>query len=180
MNNLRGHLLIAGPGLVDPNFHRTVVLVGEHNDDGALGIVLNRPSPVSVAEAAPPLAELVPAEEPLFVGGPVQPQSAVVLAELSRPELADLLVFDSIGFLLGDVERPEAGAVRRARVFAGYAGWDAGQLESEMEESAWIPEPALPNDVFTDQPRLLWSAALRRKGGKFAMLSLMPLDPSLN
>ncbi len=86
MNNLRGQLLIAGPGLIDPNFHRTVVLVGEHNDDGALGLVLNRPSPVSVAEAAPPLAELVPAEEPLFVGGPVQPQSAVVLAELARPE----------------------------------------------------------------------------------------------
>src|SRR2546426_411383 len=157
METLRGQLLIAGPGLLDPNFRRTIVLVGEHNEEGALGVVLNRPAPVTVAEAVPPLGELVPPGERLFVGGPVQPQAAVVLAEFDDPSRAGLLVMGTIGFLLGEVDPDAAGVIRRGRVFAGYAGWGPGQLESEVEGASWIVEEALPSDVFADDPEGLWS-----------------------
>jgi len=178
--SLRGRLLIAGPGLFDPNFRRTALLIGEHNDEGAVGVVLNRPTPASVEEVVPPLADVVGRDERLFIGGPVQPQSAVLLAQFDHPDSADLLVFDSIGFLMGEVEEEAVRGVRRARVFAGYAGWGAGQLEAELEQDSWIVEPALPEDVFTDEPEQLWSSVLRRKGGRFAMLALMPFDPSMN
>lgn len=180
MESLRGQLLIASPSLLEPNFRRTVVLVGEHNQEGALGVVLNRPAPASAQEAAPPLAALVGAGEPLFLGGPVQPQSAVVVAQFDYPDAAGLVVFDSIGFLIGEVDPESVHGVRRARVFAGYAGWGAGQLEAELEMSAWMLEPAQPDDVFAEEPERLWSGVLRRKGGRFAMLAMMPVDPSLN
>jgi putative transcriptional regulator len=181
VDSLRGQLLVAGPGLVDPNFWRAVVLVGEHNEEGALGVVLNRPAPASVADVAPPLADLVDNGEPVFFGGPVQPESAVVLADVEHPDFAGLIVFGSIGFLMGEL--PDAGrrdGIRRARVFAGYSGWGAGQLEAEMEEGSWIVEQALAEDVFTGKPEKLWSGVLQRKGGEYALLSTMPPDPSLN
>jgi putative transcriptional regulator len=180
VDRLRGQLLIADPSLMDPNFRRTVVLVGEHNDEGALGVVLNRPAPVSVGEAAPALGELVDPGEPVFVGGPVQPESAVVLADVEHPDFAGLIVFGSIGFLMGEVDGRSRDGIRRARVFAGYAGWGEGQLEAELESGSWIVEPALEEDVFTVEPEKLWSDVLFRKGGKHALLSTMPPDPSLN
>jgi putative transcriptional regulator len=176
--NLRGKLLAAGATLWDPNFRRCVVIVGEHTDDGALGVVLNRPSPMTVREAIPDLAELVPGDEPLFVGGPVQPLAPVVLADVESGDLADMPVIGSIGFLTGDVRGPEG--VRRARVFAGYAGWGPGQLERELQEGSWIVEPALPEDVFSADPAGLWSQVLRRKGPEYRILALMPDDPSAN
>ena len=179
VDSLRGQLLVAGPALTDPNFLRTVVLVGEHNDEGALGVVLNRPAPVRVEEAAPPLSA-ISGGDPLFLGGPVQPRAAVVLAEFAFPDAAGLLVFDSIGFLVGDVPAAAVDTVRRARVFAGYAGWGPGQIERELEASSWIVEPARADDVFTERPEALWGAVLRRKGGRFTLLSTMPVDPSLN
>ena len=103
MESLKGKLLISSGGLYDPNFRHTVVLVGEHNDEGALGVILNRALDVSVAEAVPPLRVLVPDGESLFEGGPVQRTSPVLLAEFNKPDLADLLVFESVGFLIGDV-----------------------------------------------------------------------------
>jgi putative transcriptional regulator len=180
VDSLRGQLLIAGAALLDPNFRRTVVLIGEHNEEGALGVVLNRPTPVSVGEIVPPLATLAGPDQSVFIGGPVQPSSVVILADLDEPERAGMLVFGSIGFLLGDVDPDAIGGVRRARVFAGYAGWGAGQLEAEMDLGSWIAEPALPTDVFTEHPDALWSAALRRKGGDYRMLALMPVDPTVN
>ncbi|MGH2554624.1 MAG: YqgE/AlgH family protein [Actinomycetota bacterium] len=180
MESLRGQLLVAGPALVDPNFWRTVVLIGEHNEEGALGVVLNRPAPVTVGEAAPALANLVEDGEPVFLGGPVQPESAVVLADVEHPDFAGLIVFGSIGFLMGEVDPHAVDGIRRARVFAGYAGWGAGQLEAEMVDGSWIAEPALAEDVFADQPDRLWSSVLLRKGGEYAILSTMPPDPSLN
>jgi putative transcriptional regulator len=181
VESLRGQLLVAGPALLDPNFARSVVLIGDHDDDGALGVILNRPLPVSVREAAPPLAGLVGPDDSVFQGGPVQPQVAVVLAEFERIEDAGLLAFDSIGFLMGEVDEEVAGRLHRARVFAGYAGWGPGQLEAELEEEGgWIVEPALPADPFSAEPETLWSGVLRRKGGQYAILATMPVDPSLN
>lgn len=178
--NLRGQLLIAGPKLFDPNFRRTVVLIGEHNDEGAIGVVLNRSSDVAVREAAPVLAPLVGEDDAIFLGGPVQPQAAVVLAEFEEPGAAGLVAFDSIGFLLGDVPAEVAPGIRRARVFAGYAGWGEGQLEQELQEESWILEAATPEDVFTEDPEGLWTGVLRRKGPAYRLLSTMPFDPSLN
>jgi putative transcriptional regulator len=180
MANLRGQLLIAGPKLFDPNFRRTVVLIGEHNDEGAIGVVLNRSSEVPVREAASALAPLVGEEDAIFLGGPVQPQAAVVLAEFEDLGVAGIVAFDSIGFLLGDIPAEAASGIRRARVFAGYAGWGEGQLEQELEEESWILEAATPGDVFTEDPDGLWTAILRRKGPAYRLLSTMPFDPSLN
>lgn len=181
VDSLRGQLLVAGPDLLDPNFRRSVLIVGEHGEEGAMGVVLNRASPVSVADAVPPLAELVDAEELVYVGGPVQPQAIVVLGEFRDPGEAAALVLGAIGFLPAEIETAaDVGSLHRARVFAGYAGWGPGQLEEEIAEESWIVTAALPEDVFTDEPDHLWSTVLRRQGGPFAVLALMPPDPSRN
>jgi putative transcriptional regulator len=180
MESLRGHLLIAGPGLVDPNFWRTVVLVGEHSEDGALGVVLNRSSETAVAEAVPELAVLAENIGAVHVGGPVQPSAIVVLADFVDTDDADPLVLDSVGFLPSRVDPNTLGELRRARVYVGYAGWGPGQLDDELEDGSWIVEPALADDVFTSDPEGLWSAVLRRKGGPYGVLAGMPPDPSQN
>jgi putative transcriptional regulator len=180
VSSLQGHLLLAGPGLVDPNFWRTVVLLGEHSDEGALGVVLNRASETTVSEALPELAELAEDMGAVHLGGPVQPSAIVVLADYVEPEEAGSLVLESIGFLPSEVDPAALGELRRARVYAGYAGWGPGQLESELAEGSWIVEPAIPEDVFTEDPDGLWSAVLRRKGGPFSVLASMPPDPNRN
>ncbi len=180
MDSLRGHLLISSGGLFDPNFRHTVVLVGEHNTDGALGVVLNRALNVTVQKAVPALSALVPDGELLFQGGPVQPDSPVLLAELEHPELAHIPAFGSVGFLVGEVSADVQPGILRARVFSGYSGWGPGQLEAEMAHNAWIVEPAREDDVFTDAPDLLWSRVLERKGPEYRRLSRMPYDPSMN
>lgn len=180
MESLRGHLLIAGPGLIDPNFWRTVVLVGEHSDEGALGLVLNRASETSVNEALPEFALLAEGMGAVHVGGPVQPSAVVVLADFVDSGAAESLVVESIGFLPAEVDPATIGELSRARVYVGYAGWGPGQLDAELEEGSWIVEPALPEDVFTDDPDGLWSGVLRRKGGPFGLLAAMPPDPSRN
>ncbi len=180
MESLRGRLLISSGGLYDPNFRHTVVLVGEHNADGASGVVLNRALNVTVEQVLPPLSVLVPPGEPLFEGGPVEPDSPVLLAELAHPELADVLVFGSVGFLVGEVSADLQSSILRARVFVGYSGWGPGQLEAEMAADSWIIEPTRVDDVFTDAPDLLWSRVLQRKGPEYRQLSRMPYDPSMN
>jgi len=180
MESLRGRLLISSGGLFDPNFRHTVVLVGEHNAEGAMGVVLNRALNVTVEQALPPLSDLVPPGGPLFQGGPVQPGIPVLLAELASPELVDVLVFGSVGFLVGDVSADIKPSILRARVFAGYSGWGPGQLEAEMAVDSWIIEPARVDDVFTDAPDLLWTRVLERKGPEYRQLSRMPYDPSMN
>ena len=180
VSSLKGQLLVAGPALVDPNFRRSVVLVGDHGEEGALGVILNRASDSTVDEAVPELAALVDGAAPVHVGGPVQPSAIVVLAEFAEPDRAEALVLEDIGFLPSEIEPNVLGELRRARVFAGYAGWGPGQLDDELREGSWIVEPAEPGDVFTADPEELWSDVLRRKGGPFGVLALMPPDPSLN
>jgi putative transcriptional regulator len=179
-DSLRGRLLVASPALVDPNFARSVVLITEHGEEGAMGVVLNRPSESAVEEVVPELGDLTD-DEPVFIGGPVQPQALVVLAEFNDPATAAWIVVADVGFVAadtdpGDLER----AIRRGRVYAGYSGWGAGQLEGELEEEAWIVEPPLPVELFPDDPTTLWHDVRARKGGQFALLARMPDDPSLN
>jgi putative transcriptional regulator len=180
MQSLKGQLLVAGPVLVDANFRRTVVLVGEHTEEGALGVVLNRASEATVEEAVPELSALADDLGHVHVGGPVQPSAIVVLADFVEPERSSALVLESVGFLPAEAEPEELGELRQARVFAGYAGWGPGQLEDELEDGSWIVEPALVEDVFTADPDELWSDVLRRKGGPFQVLALMPPDPTAN
>ena len=142
--------------------------------------MLNRSSETPVQEALPELTLLAEDLGAVHVGGPVQPSAVVVLADFVDPDAAETLVLDSVGFLPSEVEPDALGELRRARVYAGYAGWGPGQLDGELEEGSWIVEPALPDDVFTDDPEGLWSDVLRRKGGPFAVLAAMPPDPSLN
>ena len=172
---LRGSLLVATPALLDPNFMRAVVLVAEHGESGAMGVILNRPSETSVGDAVPELAPLAGHEEPVFVGGPVATDSLLALGEVNDPGDASELVLGDVGF----VQSPDV-EVRRGRVFVGYAGWSAGQIEAELEEQSWIVVPAEPDDVFSAEPAGLWSDVLRRQGGGLALLASMPLDPSLN
>jgi putative transcriptional regulator len=181
MDSVAGQLLIAGPGLLDPNFWRTVVLMVEHNDDGALGLVLNRPSETTVGEAVPELGELVDRDERLFIGGPVQPSAVIILAQFEDPSDAALIAFDDIGVLASAaaMEDPTAG-VRRGRAFVGHSGWGPGQLDSELERGDWILEPANRGDAFADRPTDLWPMVLTRKGGSYALIARMPADPSVN
>jgi len=157
-----------------------VVLIGEHNSDGAIGVVLNRALDMTVEQVFGPLGALVGPGERLYQGGPVQPEVPVLLAEVANPELADLLVFDSVGFLVGDVPADINSSIIKARVFAGYSGWGPGQLEEEMAGGSWIIEPARVHDVFTESPERLWSSVLQRKGPEYLHLSRMPRDPSVN
>ncbi len=179
--SLAGQLLLASPSLLDPNFARTVVLIGVHSEDGAMGVVLNRPSTVTVGEAVPQLEDAVGSFERVYVGGPVQSSSIVFLAEFLDPSPAGLLVLGRIGFPAPDASIEELGeATARRRVFAGHAGWGSGQLDAEIEGGDWIAHPAEPEDVFTDIPEQLWSSVLTRKGGSYALIARMPLDPSVN
>jgi len=178
---MRGQLLIAGPSLGDPNFWRTVVLIVEHTEQGAFGLVLNRPSETTVAEAVPELIELVDPDEDVLVGGPVQQSGVIVLAEFEDPEDAALLAFEDVGILgsgSGGVEL--SAGVRSARAFAGHAGWGPGQLDEEIERDDWILEPARREDAFATEPRQLWPSVLVRKGGSYALVARMPANPSMN
>ncbi len=181
MDSLKGQLLLASPALFDPNFRRAVVLVTEHTDEGAAGLVLNRPSETAVADAVPDLLPLVSDEERVYVGGPVQESAVLVLAEFEDPEEAALLVVDDVGFLPGDGDFDLlAGATRRVRVFAGYAGWGPGQLEAELEESSWILGSSRAPELFPEPEDDLWARVLRDKGGVYRVVALMPEDPTVN
>lgn len=180
MDSLCGHLLVASPGLLDPTFRRAVVLVTEHTEEGAAGLVLNRPSPVEVAAVVPALEPAVDDGDQVWVGGPVQPEGVLVLGEFVDPDDAAVPLFDSLGF--PSLEEPDeiAPLTTRRRVFAGYSGWGAGQLEDELARDDWILEKARPDDAFTEAPDELWADVLRRKGGVYELVSRIPEDPSVN
>jgi putative transcriptional regulator len=171
--SLTGKLLIAAPSMPD-YFHRTVIMVVEHSEDGAFGLVLNRPSETTVGEASPELAELIGEEHVLHVGGPVQPNAVTAVGDHPDPTGATKLIVGTVGMV--DLDDPPK--LSRVRVFAGYAGWAAGQLDGEMEQEAWITDEAHPDDPFAEGD--LWAKVLNRKGGEYTLLARMPPDPSVN
>jgi putative transcriptional regulator len=181
MDSLAGHFLVASPAIHDPNFRRAVVFVTAHTEEGAIGLILNRRSDATVGEAVPQLAPVTDVAEAVFVGGPVNPEGVAVLAEFHDPDEAGVVVIEDIGFVALD-EALEDGApeLERTRVFAGVAGWGPDQLEDELERDDWIIEPAVLDDIFTEDPEGLWSSILRRKGGEYELVARMPIDPSLN
>ena len=181
--SLKGRLLLANPAMPDPNFHRTVVLVLEHSVDGAVGVVLNRPTDTAVGGALPRWGDLATDPPVLFAGGPVEPSAAICLAEVSgtvereswRRVLGELGTLD-----LSADESSASEGVRGLRVFAGYAGWAAGQVEAELEAKGWFVVDAQPGDVLSARPAQLWNAVLRRQGGWLAALAAFPAAPSVN
>jgi putative transcriptional regulator len=193
--SLTGQLLAATPLLGDPNFRRTVILIVEDDPaEGTLGVVLNRPSDVPLDQVLEAWTELVTGPPVVFRGGPVSPNSALALA-LARGE-DEPLGWRSLGagdvgggsplmarVGLVDLEAPPellAGGITSFRVFAGYAGWGAGQLQAEIDEGAWYVLAGEPADAFIAEPERLWPAVLRRQGGDLALIATYPDDPVLN
>lgn len=174
---LKGKLIVASPPLDDDNFRRTVVLMLEHGPEGALGVVLNRPTGIRAGEALPDYSDALPGDAVIHIGGPVEPSSFILLGDFVDPTGAASITFDSVG-----VVDPESagGELRAVRAFGGYAGWSAGQLEEEFADESWIEAEPLPGDVFTTEPERLWSRVLDRKGGPYRLVARMPEDPSMN
>jgi putative transcriptional regulator len=180
MDSARGQLLIAGPGLLDSNFWRTVVLIVEHSREGALGLVLNRPSETVVGEAVADLDALLDSEDALYVGGPVAPSALIVLAQFEDAGDAALIAFEDVGVVANGADVEPNPGVRQGRGFVGHAGWAPGQLDAELDRGDWILEPARLKDAFTAEPDTLWESVLTRKGGSYALVARMPADPSVN
>jgi putative transcriptional regulator len=177
-----GDLLVATPTLLDPNFERTVVLVLDVDEAGALGVVLNRPSAVPVAEILPEWGDLAGTPEVLFQGGPVSPDSALAVGISPPTALVGFRrLYDDVGIIDLDTPAPVIGpTLRRLRIFAGYAGWGVHQLADEIHEGSWYVVPSVPEDVFSNHPLDLWERVLRRQPGELAWVSTRPADPSMN
>lgn len=173
MDTLAGRLLVAGPHLLDPNFYRTVVLILEHDDAGAVGVVLNRPGTSGPGDELPDWVALLAEPAVVFIGGPVEPQAAVGLAGGHDDAVLPGVGIVDLSAAPGELEGP-------VRVYAGYAGWAPGQLELELAADGWIVATALPGDVFAAEPDGLWSAVLRRQPGRTKLLASLPVDPRLN
>lgn len=182
-----GLLLLATPELLDPNFSGAVVLLLDVNADGALGVILNRPTPVLVSEVLGDWAEVVAEPEVLFQGGPVETDGALAVALLA-PKTATSLdgvgfrqVVGGLGLLDLDTPVPQVvEAIEGLRIFAGYAGWGGGQLEGEIAAGHWYVAPAEAGDVFLGDASGLWRDVLRRQPGELAEHSTRPMDPELN
>ncbi|MFB6817809.1 YqgE/AlgH family protein [Streptomyces sp. NPDC056347] len=183
VSSLTGRLLVATPALADPNFDRAVVLLLDHDEEGSLGVVLNRPTPVGVRDILMPWAGLAGEPDVVFQGGPVSLDSALGVAVIPGDEgpLGWRRVYGAIGLV--DLEAPPellAAALGSLRIFAGYAGWGPGQLEAELAEGAWYVVESEPGDVSSPRPERLWRAVLRRQRSELAMIATYPDDPSLN
>ena len=184
VGSLRGRLLLAAPPLVDPNFDRTVIVLLEHNDEGALGVVLNRPSSTLLAEALPEWHATAAPPAVAYIGGPVAPEALIGFARVvtSEPEAETFTpLFGRLGTV--DLGRDPATipGLDKVRVFAGYAGWGPQQLEGELEANAWIVADLDEGDPFDRDPGELWRTVLIRQGGELAILGkLYPDDVSLN
>jgi len=179
-----GMLLVATRALLDPNFAESVVLVLDVDDDGALGVVINRPSGVPVAQVLDGWDAVVDEPDTLFVGGPVSPEGALAVG-LLRTDADVPDGFRGFAGRLGlvDLDAPVErvnGSLAGMRIFAGYAGWGAGQLEAEIDDGSWHVVPGEGPDVFRVDTTTLWRDVLRRQPGERAWSSTQPLDPELN
>jgi putative transcriptional regulator len=180
-----GQLLVATPALEDPHFRRTVVLLLDHDDDGALGVALDRPLETRIADVLPGWEGVVGAPAQLFAGGPVSSGAAlgvaVLAADTPSAPLGWRRMFGDTGLV--DLDTPVqvvADAIVAMRVFAGYSGWGPGQLESEVAEGSWVLLAAEPDDLVSTNPAGLWRQVWRRQGGWTGLLADFPDDPGHN
>lgn len=179
-----GRLLVATPSVQGDIFHRSVILVLHHDETGAQGVVLNKPLEAEVDSVLPGWQRVVTAPPVLFQGGPVSTSSALGLVTVPGDEPEPLGVkrlFGSIGLVDLDAPTPVVAAeLAGMRVFAGYAGWTEGQLESEVRRGDWYIVDAEVRDAFTSDPDGLWRAVLRRQHSNLAFVANFPEDPSMN
>lgn len=173
VESVAGKMIVACPEVGD-FFHRAVVLVIEHNEEGAFGLTLNRPSESTLGELVPELSDLIRADPVVYLGGPVSPNALTCIGEYLDETEPDRLIVGAVGMV--DLDAPVS--VERLRVFAGYAGWGPGQLEAELDQDGWIVTEPTPGDPFSEGD--LWSSVLSRMGGEFELLSRLPEDPSVN
>jgi putative transcriptional regulator len=181
----KGRLLLATPPLEDPNFDRTVIYMLEHHDEGAIGVVLNRPTIESLDEPLDRWIDLQTAPSSVFGGGPVETSALIALASAKQPlteatEHLSPIAGEIVSADLAADPAIVAAEVTRVRIFRGYAGWGAGQLDGEIMAGAWIVLDAIPGDVFSDDPESLWHIVLQRQPGRLSWLALAPDDLSLN
>ncbi|MFD6100691.1 YqgE/AlgH family protein [Nocardiopsis flavescens] len=186
-----GRLLVAAPMLREDSFRRSVVFVVDDTPEGTLGVILNRPLGLPVAEVVVDWGVLASEPAVMFSGGPVGTGSGIALGA-AGPDgpppgwsplegLGPAAALAGVGVVdLDDPAPPNGGSLDGFRVFAGYAGWSAGQLDGEIGQGAWYVLDAVAADVFTTDPEGLWSRVLRRQGGDLALLSTYPDDPGLN
>jgi putative transcriptional regulator len=183
---LRGRLLVANPNLPDPNFARSVVLMLEHGEEGAVGVVLNRPSQTPVEELIGPLGIVAAPPGLVHIGGPVSPSSAICVGRPHPgyepgPEEGLVALFDGLVIVDLDVDFSDLKErLAEARLFAGYAGWGPGQLEDEIEAGGWYVVASMPGDCLSPDAENLWRTVLRRQGPPLAILANFPLKPELN
>lgn len=178
-----GSLLVADPALVDPNFRRSVVLLLDHDEDGALGVIVNRPSELGVARVLPVWGDHASDPGVVFEGGPVTPDGAIgVVVPAAETTLGAIrMLTDRFGILDLDADPDDVVPLMGGlRIFAGYAGWSPGQLEAEIAEGSWHLAPALTADVLSTTPTALWREVLRRQPGETAFLATYPDDPTWN
>lgn len=181
-NYLKGQLLLDGGQLRGSFFQRTVVLICQHDAEGAFGLVLNRGTGSNAGDViVGDLPESLK-NSPLYVGGPVQPTALSYLHTDAFLPDANVMPNLSLGHSLDDlIELGESfSPTRKIKLFAGYAGWSAGQLEDEIRRDAWLIHPATLDLVFDNDPDGLWQRILRQKGWRYRLLAEMPEDPSLN
>lgn len=181
--SLTGRLVVATPSLRDPNFLRTVVLLIDHGPGGAVGVVLNRPSTTPVGDPLPQWVERAAAPAVVFVGGPVQSQSAICLARSAAGEQREGWhpLFHRLGTVDLGIEPGLIGVdIDALRVFAGYAGWGPGQLEGEIAAGAWWVVRSVEDDAMSGEPALLWRSVLKRQSGALAAAANFPPDLSVN
>ena len=171
MESTAGHLLIATPNLGDPNFDMTIVYMLEHNEDGALGVVVNRPTESPAATHLPELAPMLSPPDVFFLGGPVSPDHVIGVGRTG----GSIEIVDLDALLEGRLPAPDG-----FRLFAGYSGWAPGQLDTEMVTGSWFVVDAFDGDVFGPHPTELWRDVLRRQGGRLGRLSLYPDSPMVN
>lgn len=182
MTTLRGRLLVATPVIEAGPFLRSVVFVLDHDEEGALGVVVNHPLDADVDEVLPQWAGLVNAPDCLFGGGPVGMDSALALGLVgeSPPPRGWRPMAGRVGVVDLDGPVPDLGQLAGLRVFAGYAGWSPGQLEGELAEGAWFITEARDSDLVSAHPDRLWRDVLRRQHGDVRFLATFPIDPTVN
>ena len=182
MDSTRGKLLVATPSLLDPNFRQTVMLMLEHGDEGALGVVLNRPSELPVKGVIDEWADAVSVPSVVFVGGPVSQSSVIALASVAFDDVDDNWspVVGRVGTVDLDKNPSDIGGLDQVRIFAGYAAWAPGQLEAEVAEEAWFVLDHAGGDPFAEQPAELWWQVFGRQRGDLNRLRLYPRNPGDN
>lgn len=197
--SLTGRLLVATPDLTDPNFNRTVIFMAAHEAEGALGLVLNRPTEEDLLDHVPEWRHLAASPAVIFAGGPVEPDGAMALGRRTdgaaplptsgagtTGEVGDpddngwTPVTSAVGLIALAREPGEIEALGQMRLYGGHSGWGPGQLESEIAEEGWFVVDYEPDDIFTRDPDQLWRTVLRRQPGRLAMYANYPVDPAVN